>query len=173
MGKISVSMTELSSIFDPRAFQITTLPPFFACELVTLDRLFIWMRHMLRINFDSADQNIWMNREEMHFSITWVFTVSLYVVKPKKGWSKWDSRAKCSTFRGTKPDYVIQNKGESKVNTLKPTVCSNYCAQIHRLYVVHRGSHDSLPNTGDDRNLNDCLMQICAPWWWVSEAQKV
>jgi hypothetical protein len=29
-----------------------------------------------------ADQNIWMNREEIHCPIICVFIVSLYVVKP-------------------------------------------------------------------------------------------
>ena len=85
MGKISVIIDGFQLEIWPPCLpfpSFTTLPCFFACELVTLDRPFIWMRSVLRINFDSADQNIWMNPEEIHCPITWVFTVSLYVVKP-------------------------------------------------------------------------------------------
>jgi hypothetical protein len=42
-------------------------------------------------------------------------------------------------------------------NTLKPTGCSNYCAHIHLLQIIHWWNYDSSTNTGDDKKVNRLL----------------
>ena len=49
------------------------------------------------------------------------------------------------------------------VHSTKYIGCSNYCAHIH-LYISCTDERTPVSHTWDDKNFNDCFLQLCTPY---------
>jgi len=52
-------------------------------------------------------------------------------------------------------------------NTRKPTGCSKYCAHFH-LYTHTLKNLRQFYILSLKEGLDDCVIQLCTPWWWAS-----
>jgi hypothetical protein len=57
-------------------------------------------------------------------------------------------------------------------NTLKPIGCSSYCAHIH-LYNYTLTYLRKFYVLGMTDGFDDCFIQLCTPWLWVSKARNM